>query len=311
MSEAPATYFEPAKSYRSLWPIGLFFAAGITLDATLGSAAAHALGWSIAIVLVVGVYALFIYAARSEKSLDVTADELRVGDETIPRGDIAAVAAGIDETELPVLGWPNGAPRNLKGLTLRLADGRDVVVPTRHADRLMQVLGFAAATARPHGQDVRAAARSEFGLLIEIDERAETVFRTAGYQLPEVPYAVDELARAKAVFVAGRPPIGFVQVDEVDGLAHVSEIAIIPKWMRQGIGTRLLERACEWAREHDYPAITLITYAEVPWNAPFYAARGFVELTELTPGLAALRAVEAERGLDAVGPRIAMRRDLR
>jgi GNAT superfamily N-acetyltransferase len=88
------------------------------------------------------------------------------------------------------------------------------------------------------------------------------------------------------------------------------ELAVIPRWMRQGIGTALLERACEWGRARGYPAITLTTYADVPWNAPWYARRGFVEVTDLGPGLAAERAHEAELGLDAVGPRIVMRRDL-
>jgi GNAT superfamily N-acetyltransferase len=311
VTEAPAEYREAAKTYASLWVVGVFFAAGIALDIALGSFVAHLLGWAVAIVLVVGVYALFIHAARSEKSLSLTADELRVGDEAIPRPDIAGVAAGVDESDLPVLGWPTGAPRGLTGLTLRLADGREVVVPTRFADRLSAALGVAAVQGPAFGMDVRAAARSEFALLDEIGDRADAVFRTAGYELPSIPADVADFARAKAVFVAGRPPVGFVQVDEVDGLAHIAEIAVIPKWMRQGIGTRLLDRACEWARTHGYAAVTLTTFADVPWNGPYYASRGFVELTDLTPGLAAARAHEAELGLDAVARRIAMRRDLR
>ena len=59
-----------------------------------------------------------------------------------------------------------------------------------------------------------------------------------------------ELERAAAVFVAGRPPVGFVQIEEVDGLAYLVELAVIPRWMRQGIGTALVDRACEWARAH-------------------------------------------------------------
>jgi GNAT superfamily N-acetyltransferase len=309
VTETPADYREAAKSYASLWVIGVFFAAAMALDIALGSFVAHLPGWAIAIVLVVGVYALFIYAARSEKSLTLTADELRVGQEAIARADITAVADGIDEAELPVLGWPNGAPRGLKGLTLRLTDGRDVVVPTRFAARLSAALGVGEVRGPAFGTDVRAAARSELPLLLDIDDRAEAVFRTAGYELPPVPSDVAEFARAKAVFVAGRPPVGFVSVIEVDGLAHIAEIAVVPKWMRQGIGTRLLERACAWARAHDYPAVTLTTFADVPWNGPYYAARGFSEI-EPTPGLAALRAHEADLGLDAVAPRIAMRRDL-
>ena len=59
-----------------------------------------------------------------------------------------------------------------------------------------------------------------------------------------------------------------------------------------------------------HPAITLITYADVEWNAPYYRRRGFAELDALTPGLAAMRAEEIAMGLDQLGPRIAMRREL-
>jgi hypothetical protein len=72
----------------------------------------------------------------------------------------------------------------------------------------------------------------------------------------------------------------------------------------------LLDAACAWARTAGYRAVTLTTYAEVAWNAPFYAERGFVELTSLTPALAELRDWERDIGLDAVGRRVAMRRDL-
>jgi GNAT superfamily N-acetyltransferase len=80
--------------------------------------------------------------------------------------------------------------------------------------------------------------------------------------------------------------------------------------MRQGIGSALVERACEWARAHDYPAITLTTYADVPWNGPYYAKRGFMEVADPSPGLRAVRDQERGVGLDAVGRRIVMRRAL-
>jgi GNAT superfamily N-acetyltransferase len=308
----PKTYAEPARSYASLWPVGAFFAVGIGLDASLNPSGlvAHLPGWAIAIALVGGVYFLMIYAVRSQKSLRLTADELRVGEEAVGRHEIAAVAAGVDGADLPVLGWPNGPPRGLRGVTLRLTDGRDVAVPTRFPERLLGALDLAAAQGLAREQAVRAAARSEFALLPEIDARAEVVFRTAGYELPDLPLDAADLARAAAVFVVGRPPVGFVQLEEVDGFAYIVELAVIPKWMRQGIGTALLERACEWARGRGYPAITLTTYADVPWNAPYYRRRGFTEVTEFGPGLRAERDRERELGLDEVGPRIVMRRDL-
>jgi len=56
--------------------------------------------------------------------------------------------------------------------------------------------------------------------------------------------------------------------------------------------------------------MTLCTFAEIEWNAPFYAKRGFVPLAQLTPGLKELRDWERDIGLDAVGRRIVMRREL-
>jgi GNAT superfamily N-acetyltransferase len=305
-----ATYEEPARSYASLWLFVALLGIGFVFDLILGGGVAHLLGWLIAAVLVLGLNFVVVYAVRSEKSLRLTADEVRVGDEAIGRAEIVAVAASVDDDELPVLGWPTGKPRSLKGLTVRLFDGQDVVVPTRYPDRLEAALGTGSVTGPAQGQDVRAAGRPDLRELADIDSRADAVFRTAGYDLPEIPFDEAALAKAKAVFVAGRPPIGFVQIEEVDGLAHVEEIAVIPKWMRRGIGGRLIERACEWARRHDYPAITLITYADVPWNGPYYAKRGFVETSDVTPGLAARRARERQLGLDDVGPRIVMRREL-
>jgi hypothetical protein len=59
------------------------------------------------------------------------------------------------------------------------------------------------------------------------------------------------------------------------------------------------------------PALTLTTFTEVPWNAPYYRRCGFrcLEEAELTPGLRELRDHEAALGLDR-WPRVCMRRDL-
>ena len=65
-----------------------------------------------------------------------------------------------------------------------------------------------------------------------------------------------------------------------------------------------------WAAEKGYSAMTLTTYRDVAWNAPFYARRGFAVIDDLPAGLAAIRAREQELGLDDVGPRVVMRREL-
>jgi GNAT superfamily N-acetyltransferase len=133
------------------------------------------------------------------------------------------------------------------------------------------------------------------------------VFRVAGYDLPEVQLPERPLV---AVFVVGAPPVGFAQVGEADGNAHLEELAVLPGHMRQGLGTRLVEEACAWAAEHGYPAITLTTYADVPWNAPYYERLGFAVVDDFGPDVRERRDHEAAVGLDTVGPRVVMRRPL-
>jgi len=306
--DAPVEYHEYARSYRRVVIAALVLAAGLVLDVVLTGGFGHLWFWLPAFVLLVGVGAVIVYAARRTKSLTLTDTQLWVGEEVIARDHLVGAAVGVDP-ELPVLGWPDGMPRGVPGVIVRLADGLDAVVPTREPARLLAALRLGRAAPRVDG--IRLGSAADADAIEEIDERAEAVFRVAGYDLPPIPLQRDELAAAKAVFVIGDPPFGYAWVDEVDGLAHLHELAVIPKRMRQGVGTRLLEHACQWAAAQGYAAITLCTYADVPWNAPYYAARGFTELADLTPGLAGLRVREQNLGLDDVGRRIVMRRELR
>ncbi len=80
---------------------------------------------------------------------------------------------------------------------------------------------------------------------------------------------------------------------------------------RRGIGRLLLEHLAGYAAATGAKALTLTTFADVPWNAPYYVRCGFHDLADadLTPGLRAVREHEAARGLDR-WPRVSMRRDL-
>ncbi len=300
-------YVEPARTYVSTLVLLAAVIAGFLIDLlVIGGGRTHLIAWIIGGVLVVGVDALITSAARQLRSIVVTDDDLTVGEETLPRNEILGIDMG-DVDNAPLLGrrFGEGLPRGTAALTLALADGRKVAIATRRPQRLAEVLGAAAVL-----PEVRRALPSDLEHLPAIDLRAESLFRVAGMDLPDLPFPLDALHESRAVFVAGNPPVGFVQVDEIDGNAHVQELAVLPSHMRQGLGSALLDAACEWARTAGYPAITLTTYAEVAWNAPFYEARGFVELADLTPELVEIRDWERDVGLDAIGRRIAMRRDL-
>ena len=76
-----------------------------------------------------------------------------------------------------------------------------------------------------------------------------------------------------------------------------------------GLGRQLIETASAWAQGRRLTALTLTTFAEVPWNAPYYARLGFhvVPQEDLTAGMRGIRDREAARGLDA-WPRVSMSR---
>ncbi|MEC5178717.1 GNAT family N-acetyltransferase [Arthrobacter sp. CG_A4] len=109
------------------------------------------------------------------------------------------------------------------------------------------------------------------------------------------------------MLVAGNPPVGFAGVDEVGGQAHLEQLSVHPDFAGRGIGRSLVEAAIDAARGRGYRAMSLCTFADVPFNAPFYASCGFKEVAQPGKGLAALRTREAKLGLDALGRRIAMR----
>jgi GNAT superfamily N-acetyltransferase len=106
-------------------------------------------------------------------------------------------------------------------------------------------------------------------------------------------------------------PVGFVITLPLDGRLHLQELDVHPAHGRRGLGTRLIRAAGEWAKHNGYAALSLSTFREVAWNAPFYARLGFVviEEAELSPGLRAVREAEARHGLP-IHDRVCMRLDL-
>ncbi len=106
-------------------------------------------------------------------------------------------------------------------------------------------------------------------------------------------------------------PVGFALVIELAGACHLEELDVDAAHGRRGLGTKLLNAVCHWAAEAGYPAVTLSTFRDVPWNAPYYARHGFraLEPDELGPELQHLVEGEKQRGL-RTDLRVIMRREL-
>ena len=104
--------------------------------------------------------------------------------------------------------------------------------------------------------------------------------------------------------------VGFAHVLDLDGRAHLEQIAVRPDRARRGIGSALLDRVCRYAAEQGFAQVTLRTFADVVWNAPFYARHGFVVLQPEPEWMAPLRESEERVGLTRQGTRVAMVRVL-
>lgn len=74
--------------------------------------------------------------------------------------------------------------------------------------------------------------------------------------------------------------MGYAIAQDVDGEAYLCQIDVHPGYGRRGVGRKLVERVCMWAKDRDYHRILLSTFLDIEWNAPFYAKLGFKILAE-------------------------------
>lgn len=163
---------------------------------------------------------------------------------------------------------------------------------------------------------IRAAVADDAQAITMIETRADALL-TDILGAPDWPPAGDALERLGGpgfVFLVEDPaesfPVGFVHVLEVDGHAHLEQVSVLPAYERRGIGRQLVDAALSEARERGYTRISLRTYAEIPWNAPFYASCGFMESLPETPFQRGLIETEAGVGIDRYGRRIQMTAEL-
>jgi GNAT superfamily N-acetyltransferase len=171
---------------------------------------------------------------------------------------------------------------------------------------------MAVATIRPTRTDEGEALR-------EIELRAGQRFHEVGLHdvADEEPASVESLAeyaldgRSWVAVDARDDPLGYVIVDVVDGQAHIEQISVRPDHQGNGLGRALIARVCAWTRHRGLTAVTLSTFATVPWNRPLYEHPGFVVLDneQIRPELRLVQAHEARHGLDPA-QRVCMRLEL-
>jgi predicted N-acetyltransferase YhbS len=165
---------------------------------------------------------------------------------------------------------------------------------------------------------IRFARDEDLPAFEAIERAAGEAFRAIGMALvaDDAPFSIEELrgyAESGSAWVATMDGtvVGYLVADVVDGAAHVEQVSVHPNWAHRGLGRDLIDACARWASASGYPGLTLTTFVDVPWNGPYYRRLGFRTMTRdaITPGLRALRAHEASKGLDR-WPRECLRLDL-
>ncbi len=167
---------------------------------------------------------------------------------------------------------------------------------------------------------VRPARARDLPLIAGIEDSGTALFEevlgdlTGDVLASPGPSGRERAAEPGFILVAGDPAIGFAHVVDMESHAHLDQISVHPEHGRRGVGTALLEAAAERAALGGHGSLTLTTYADLPWNGPFYARHGFVEVSDGEPRTAAQLAISANEerlGLSRHGRRVWMRRVLR
>jgi GNAT superfamily N-acetyltransferase len=169
------------------------------------------------------------------------------------------------------------------------------------------------------GYAIRSARIEELPRLAKIEQAAAIRFRDTPYAFladgESLPIEfIHQRFQAGQVWVAvdrDDIAIGFAITREVDRALYLQEIDIAPEHGQRGIGKALIETVQAWGKGSGYAVMSLSTFRDLPWNAPFYAKSGFriLDEAELTPGFQQIRAHEREAGLP-IDDRVIMQCDL-
>ncbi|MFB8368252.1 GNAT family N-acetyltransferase [Pseudarthrobacter sp. NPDC055928] len=162
---------------------------------------------------------------------------------------------------------------------------------------------------------IREAKPEDISGIRDIEIAAGVLFRGLGMDAiaDDTPPSQSDLApylRDGRAWVATDPadnPIAYILVDVIDSRAHIEQVSVHPAHSRKGLGSALIDHVERWAAARSLQGMTLTTFSDVPWNAPYYERLGFRTLPEeaWSDGLREIVREEVRHGLGA-WPRVVM-----
>jgi GNAT superfamily N-acetyltransferase len=130
---------------------------------------------------------------------------------------------------------------------------------------------------------IRRPRPNEIKPLPQIENEADRRYGSVGLgrvvDMPPASIAALEFGlRHDRLWIATSPlgrPTGFALMKLKGGAAWLDQLSVLDRWQRHGLGAALIDSTARQARTLGFDTLYLSTYRDVPWNAPFYARRGF------------------------------------
>ena len=155
------------------------------------------------------------------------------------------------------------------------------------------------------GYDIAPALPEDIARLIEVDLAAGQLFAPTGLLsddalLDHVPETVMvqavEAGDLMKICDGDDAPAGFALVSHRGGTLYLDQISVHPDHGRRGLGGELVRHVLQVAKQRRLKQVTLSTFRDVPWNAPFYGKLGFREIPrkEMADWMLELEKIQAE-----------------
>lgn len=132
---------------------------------------------------------------------------------------------------------------------------------------------------------IRPATEADVPILEDVEKSAAKVFigSSVGYVPSHTvdPVLLSKLARAGTLWVAADDtgkPVGFAACYPLDGFLYLHEISVAQEAQGRGLGRRMMNVIEDYALDHGFPYIGLVTFRDIRWNGPFYKSIGYKEI---------------------------------
>jgi len=167
---------------------------------------------------------------------------------------------------------------------------------------------------------IRKIKSNEYRLLNEIEDASDALFLGEGIDfssvdsLSDLDYQKLDKSDDSVILVAllEFTLVGFCFLRTVDSNGFIAQLCVHPSYIRQKIGSSLIDSAVVWSVENNFEFLLLTTFEFVPFNAPMYEKIGFKKFNPDSgfPELKMIRENEKRNGLE-LASRTAMRKKLR